>query len=292
MNSKLKSLRKGSLAVVAGSIIAVAMPAAASFAATTANSTQNLTVTAGTLSVGSTTPSTITAVVGATGTGALPSALWSDETGSGNGWNGTIQTSDLVYTGAWQGSAAATDLVTTASTPFTAYTNGILYTVTVGPSTAPSTITYTSTDPSDPSGTVSTSIAAGTYAVGKDGLNIQIKTATVGDVFTLKAGTQSDNAITLANTAASITPYSSLYTGVPTFYASNASANLPGGAKLTAPATASNSALGNAVKFVTAGVNSGMGSYTVVPGATIAADINSWAATYTANIQYNIVTGP
>ena len=289
MNSKLKSLRKGSLAVVAGSIIAVAMPAAASFAATTANSTQNLTVTAGTLSVGSTTPSTITAVVGATGTGALPSAVWADETGSGNGWSGTIQTSDLVYTGAWAGTNAATDLTNTSAGAFSDFANGIFYTVTVN---SASSISYTSTDKNDPSGSV-TATAGTPAAVGKYGLTINFKTITAGDVFTVKVGTQSDNAITLANTAAntaaSITPYSTLYTGVPTFYAGNVSANLPGGAKLATP---SNSALGTAVKFVTAAVNSGMGSYTVVPGATIAADINSWAATYTANIQYNIVTGP
>jgi hypothetical protein len=136
---------------------------------------------------------------------------------------------------------------------------------------------------------------AGTpVAVGKFGLTINFSSLVVGDTFSIQAGTQSDNAITLANTssnpAASISAYSTLYTGMPTFYSANVSANLPGdGAVATSP---SNSALGAAVKFLTAGINSGMGTYTVVPGATIAADINSWAATYTANIQYNIITGP
>jgi hypothetical protein len=35
-----------------------------------------------------------------------------------------------------------------------------------------------------------------------------------------------------------------------------------------------------------------MGSYTVNPGVTFNADVNSWAALYTANVEYDIVTGP
>jgi hypothetical protein len=287
VNSKLKSLRKGSLALMAGSIIAVALPATASFAATTATSTQNLTVTAGTLSVSSTTPSTVTAVVGATGSGALPSAVWSDSTGSGNGWNGTVQASDLSYNGPWMGTNAATDLTSTASGAFSDFLNGITYTVTVNSATS---VTYTSNDHTDASGTVT--VTAGTpVAVGTKGLTINFATLVAGDTFVAHVGTQSDNAINLAtaNSSSSITPFSTLYTGLPTFDTTNASATVLGG---KTNATPSNSAVGTAVKFVSAALNAGMGSYTVVPGTAISADINSWAGTYTANIQYNIITGP
>jgi hypothetical protein len=49
---------------------------------------------------------------------------------------------------------------------------------------------------------------------------------------------------------------------------------------------------GAAIKFVAAAANTGMGSYTVNPGVTFNADANSWAALYTANVQYTISTGP
>jgi hypothetical protein len=50
--------------------------------------------------------------------------------------------------------------------------------------------------------------------------------------------------------------------------------------------------LGAPIEFVSAAANTGMGSYTVNPGVTFNADVNSWANIYTANVEYSITTGP
>ena len=262
----------------------------ANASSTSANSVLNLALTAGSLSVGSTTPSSISAVVGSSGTGSLPSAIWSDTTGSGSGWDGTISVSDFVYTGAWTGTNVATDLVSTASSPYAGFADGVFYSVTVN---SPTSVTYTSTDKNDPSGTVSavtnTPVSIGTSS----GLTIDFKSLVTGDVFEIQVGTQSDAALTLANTSANtsatIAVSSSLYTGMPTFYAANAQVALLGG---KTNATPSNSTVGSAAKFLTSAINSGMGAYQVSPGATISADTDSWSHTYTANVLYDIVTGP
>ena len=262
----------------------------ANTSSTSANSVLNLALTAGSLSVGSTTPSSISAVVGSSGTGSLPSAIWSDTTGSGSGWDGTISVSDFVYTGAWTGTNVATDLVSTASSPYAGFADGVFYSVTVN---SPTSVTYTSTDKNDPSGTVSavtnTPVSIGTSS----GLTIDFKSLVTGDVFEIQVGTQSDAALTLANTSANtsatIAASSSLYTGMPTFYAANAQVALLGG---KTNATPSNSTVGSAAKFLTSAINSGMGAYQVSPGATISADPDSWSHTYTANVLYDIVTGP
>ena len=259
-------------------------------ASSTSANVLNLALTAGSLSVGSTTPSSISAVVGSSGTGSLPSAIWSDTTGSGSGWDGTISVSDFVYTGAWTGTNVATDLVSTASSPYAGFADGVFYSVTVN---SPTSVTYTSTDKNDPSGTVSavtnTPVSIGTSS----GLTIDFKSLVTGDVFEIQVGTQSDAALTLANTSANtsatIAVSSSLYTGMPTFYAANAQVALLGG---KTNATPSNSTVGSAAKFLTSAINSGMGAYQVSPGATISADTDSWSHTYTANVLYDIVTGP
>jgi hypothetical protein len=51
-------------------------------------------------------------------------------------------------------------------------------------------------------------------------------------------------------------------------------------------------AYGSAVKFASAAIGTGMGEYNVVPGATFNPDPNSFAATYSAGVQYSIVVGP
>jgi hypothetical protein len=51
-------------------------------------------------------------------------------------------------------------------------------------------------------------------------------------------------------------------------------------------------AYGSPVKFLSAAVNTGMGTYTVVPGVRIATDASSWAATYNAGVSYTIAVGP
>lgn len=285
MKRKLKAIRRGGLVAVAGLAFA-ALPASSAFASTSATSTENLTVTAGSLSVSNTAPATITAVVDATGTGALPSAVWADTTGSGDGWSGSIAATDLVYTGTWAGSSS---LTVNTSTPFTDSVDGVSYTVNVTavPGSNPGTFSYTSTDPNDPSGT-------GTYTngtsatVGTEGLSITLdSSAVVGSTYTIHAGTQSSSAVVLDSSAsaASISPVSGTTSPNPVFVGSGSTVT-GGGTAPTAFVAA------DAVKFVHALVNTGMGQYNVTPGATVTADLNSWAATYTAGIQYTIVTGP
>jgi len=59
-----------------------------------------------------------------------------------------------------------------------------------------------------------------------------------------------------------------------------------------ATVTGGGTALGTTVVMVAANVDQGMGSYEVAPGASVLTDANSWAATYTTNAEYSIITGP
>ena len=270
--------------VVAGVAMMGLMASTPAFA-TSANSTETLTVTAGSLSVSPTTAATIKAAVDASGTGALPSAVWADTTGSGNGWQGSVAATDLTYTGTWVAGTGSTALTTATSSPFTGLSDGVTYTVTVTSSTA---FTYTSTDANDASG--SGTYTAGTAAnVGTKGLSITLPSGITSGTYTIQAGTQNASAIALdnssSNTAATIAPVTGTTSANPTFVSANSSATVTGGG--TGAAT-----YGTAVTFLSAALNTGMGQYTVSPGATVTADMNSFAANYVGNIQYTIATGP
>ena len=77
--------------------------AAPASAATNATGTENVTLTAGSLSVGSVgSPVTLTAGVGgATAIGSGPTALYQDATGSGTGWNATAGVGSFTFNGPW-----------------------------------------------------------------------------------------------------------------------------------------------------------------------------------------------
>ena len=98
-------------------------------------------------------------------------------------------------------------------------------------------------------------------------------------------GTQLNSALPLNTSAggASITAGAGTTSADPGFV--NNSTIVAGGG---VPATA----YGTAVKFVSAAVNTGMGTYTVDPAVQVTADPSSWAATYTAGVQFSIVSGP
>jgi hypothetical protein len=264
--------------------MALASLGATAFASTSANSTETLTVTAGSLSVSNTAAATIKAAVDASGTGALPSAVWADTTGTGNGWQGSVAATDLVYTGTWAASSGSTALTTDTSAPFTGVSDGVTYTVTV---TGSGTFTYMSTDANDASG--SGTFTAGTAAaVGTKGLTITLPSVTSG-TYTIQAGTQNASAIVLAdgasNTSATIAAVTGTTSAAPTFVSANNGSTIQGGG------TASTD-YGTAVTFLSAALNQGMGQYTVSPGATVTADMNSFAANYVGNIQYTISSGP
>ena len=61
----------------------------------------------------------------------------------------------------------------------------------------------------------------------------------------------------------------------------------------TTVSSTSATSYGTAVKFITATALHGLGSFTVVPGATITWNSSQvWAASYVANAQYTIASGP
>ena len=266
-------------------LVAALVPAGAAFAAT---GTATATTTSGSLSIGTTTPHTISVPVAGTGNGILPSAVWADSTGTGAGWNGTVAVSDLAYTGSWVAGGSATALTTATSGAFTGTQNGVEYTVTTGTITSGAgSYTWTSTDTTDSAGGSGTAVASTANAVGTMGITVDFGTQslTSGFVYKIEAGTQAASAFSLdtAATGAGITAVSGTTSTAPTF-AGNSTTVSGGGVGSTT--------YGTAVKFVSAALNTGMGSYTVDPGAQVNADPSSWAATYTAGVQYSIVTGP
>lgn len=259
----------------------------ASFAGTTATGQSTLTLNGGTLNIGTVTNQTITGTIGATITGILPSAPWSDNTGTGNGWNGTVAVSDFTYTGTWKQTAGtAQALATTSAGSYTGTNDGVYYTVTVGAgATSTSTpYSYTSNDGgASGSGTATNGTAT---ALGLNGITITFASGTTyaqGDVYTVHAGTQSSSLISLNSAAGSITAQAGTTSPPPSFVNSGVTV-AGGGTGLTT--------YGTAVKFVSAAVNTGMGTYNISPGVSVSIDGSSWAASYVGGVQYTIATGP
>ena len=125
--------------IIAISVIfsAVLIPTTAAFATTKA-STATTTTTSGSLSIGTITPKTIDVPIGGTGYGLLPTAAWSDTTGTGAGWSGTVAVSDFTYTGPWLQTAGSTTGLWAANSPattsaFTGTSDGVEYTIISGP---------------------------------------------------------------------------------------------------------------------------------------------------------------
>jgi hypothetical protein len=218
--------------------------------------------------------------------GDLPAVTLQDTTGSGAGWNTTAAVSDLTYTGTWAAVGSATALTTATSNAFTDTADGVTYTVTTGTITAGiGNFTYTSTDAADPSGSSSLTVANTNNAVGTKGLTINFGTQNIasGSQYRIHAGTQSANAMALDTSASGA--------GVTTT-AGNTAPTLTGNGNPLSGGGVSQTSYGNATKFVTATVGTGMGTYVATPGVSVSTDATSWAATYTAGVQYSIVTGP
>ena len=259
-------------------------------ASSTSPGTSSTSLTAGSLSIGATTNETISVPVAGTGNGILPSAAWSDSTGSGAGWNGTVALSDFTYTGSWTQMSGTTTALASASSAFTGTGNGVEYTVTVGSggSGTSTPYTWTSTDATDHAGGSGTATNGTPAAIGTKGISINFASSTTypsGAAYQIDAGTQSASALSLdtSATGVGITAATGTTSADPTF-ANNGTTVTGGGV--------GSSSYGTAVKFSSTEVNNGMGTYTVDPGAQVNADASSWAATYTAGVQYSIVTGP
>ena len=276
--------KAATLLTVAG--VALFGAAGPAFAGTSGTGTTNALLSAGSLSVTNVASATsISGTVAGTMSGDLPAVTLQDTTGSGAGWNTTAAVSDLTYTGTWGAVGAAPALTTATSGAFTDTADGVTYTVTTGTITAGvGTFTYTSTDAGDASGS-GTSLATTNNAVGTKGLTINFGTQSIssGSQYRIHAGTQSASAMSLDTAAAGA--------GVTTT-AGNTAPALTGNGTSVSGGGVSQSSYGSAVKFVTASVGNGMGTYVATPGVSIATDATSWAATYSAGVQYSIVTGP
>ena len=259
-------------------------PVSISYATTarTKTSILNLIVTSGSLSVDPEgNNNDITGHVGESVQGYLPPAYWQDATGLGDGWDGQAQATAFVYTGTWFPLGVAQPLSISTSSPYTGTQDGITYTVTV---TGSGTATYSSNTSNDPNGTF-TFTAGSQASFGANGLSISIPSGVTSGTYEIHVGSQSRNALTLDNTNPPAAVGSSVGNSQPPAFV-NDTAPLPYGA------SASQLSYGSSVKFVDAPLYTGMGSYLVQPLGSVAIDSNSWAATYTSNIQYNIVSGP
>ncbi|MHB8508113.1 MAG: hypothetical protein ACYDGR_05610 [Candidatus Dormibacteria bacterium] len=251
---------------------------------------------AGTLSVGSVGTATVTATIGnASTSGSLPSATWSDSTGLGLGWNGTIAVTVFNLTGAWSASGGSAALGTTSSPIYTGAGSGY-YRVSVTSCTfnpTGSALAFSFAGLETGSGTATVApLTTATSSIGTSGVQItwaaQGASAiscpyAAGNAYTIKVGNLAGSALTLAdnNASATITPQAGTIATAPVFV--NPTAAVPGGTA---------TAVGSEVKFLSAALTTGGGSYSVVPYGSLAYDASVWASTYTATIQYTIYSGP
>jgi photosystem II stability/assembly factor-like uncharacterized protein len=276
-----------------GGVVDVMVTTPAGGASPIGGAGDNFTYTCGgSLSVGAPTAGSAAATVGAgPATGSLPFGTWSDQTGCGSGWNGTIAMSLFHYQGVWaQTAGAARALGSTASAAYTAVGSGY-YTVTVTSYASPN-LNFTFAGIESGTGTQAT-LGGGTTTstFGAKGMSIvwgpSSTTYAANMAYTIKVGNLSSTALTLADAGApaTITANAGTVSPNPTF--TNTTANIAEGSGANPTVT-----VGAATKFVTAAVGQGQGDYTVTPQASIALDPSVWAQTYVAQVTYTMVSGP
>jgi len=282
--------RIGQLATVVAvaTVVGVLAPMGAAFANTGVTGTGQAQLTGGSLAIGAITNNNNISVnlASFTGSGLLPTAVWSDATGSGYGWNGTVAVSDFTYTGVWTNTGSP--LVDATSGAYTGTQDGVVFTVdATAISNGAGSFTWSSTASTSNtgSGTAAASIAT---VIDGQGVSINFGTAspTAGTLYQLQAGTQAPSALSLLSTetSAAVTVVDSSTSADPVLVSANTT--------VAGPSSGVAQSYGTPLKFVAAAPNTGMGEYLVVPGVTFHADVNSWAALYTANVEYSIVTGP
>lgn len=197
--------------------------------------------------------------------------------------------SDLTYTGSWVPSSDATPALGPSASAYTGTADGVEYTVTVGTSGSGTTTSYTwtSTDPTDASGGHGIAQNGTVVDIGTQGIEITFAKGTTysGASYQIHAGTEPDTAVKLASTAtgAGIVATAKTTSAKPAW--TNTAVTITGGG-------VGSSDYGTAVEFMSAAQGQGMGSYTVTPGVKVTTDPNTWAATYTAGVQYSVTTGP
>jgi hypothetical protein len=252
-------------------------------AATTATSTDTLTLTAGALSVAAVSAGSVSAALSSSSPASsnLAVADWGDTTGSGAGWNGTMAVSLFNYTGTWTQTGGSHTLTLATSGTYTGSTTQGYYVVTVS---ADSSGNISAAVTGSESATITSQAKSSAIAVGTHGVTIKFDTGTTysnGDQFTIHVGNLSASALVLG-AGVTATANGTTTATAPTF--TNNTTTVTGGTATT---------VGSGVRFVTAALNTGMGSFRVTPNGTIAFDGNlDWAGAYVAQVSYSIVTGP
>jgi hypothetical protein len=286
-------------AIVAGVLLAMGMPLAARASSDTSSATLN----SGGLSVtnqgthGSFTAQTLGT---SSTTGSLPEETYSDDTGTGAGWHGTVATTCFTFTGS--GSSAqwapgsSTALVSNGSGSYTNTSDRNGYykmDITGNPGADGHALAYSfSEDAADGSGgTGTTDISSANQTVALDhGVTITFATAnaatySTSDTYLLKVGNLSSSALHWDGTG-TISKTSGTNTTDPGF--ENAG---------TLSASGSDCSAGTSITFITTdgAVNQGMGTWNVTPDATLTLPSGSnhestWTGTWTATEVFTIVT--
>src|SRR5487761_1718241 len=263
-------------------VAAVALLPLTAMSASAATSTVSL--SAGSLSIGTLSNTTLASTPVTTGTvsGAVNSGNWADTTGTGLGWHGTIALtgSPFVDQGAWAPTGGgAPVLTTTTSGAYTGTVGNALLTVTVssGATSLNTPFNWSDREGGTTTGSVTT-CANGSACTVASGVTITFAsgvTYAASYVYTAKVGAMPVTATVIATASATaVAPVGTTVGGT----------NLPTYEANTSVVSAASA--GTAVAFVTAALNSGMGTFTVAPGITVTWDPNNtWDAGYTATGQ-------
>jgi hypothetical protein len=254
------------------------------FAATSGTGTATFTVTGGSLGLASVGSAAFAVTLGSgtvtTAATNLNTGTYSDTTGSGAGWNGTLALQQFVNTQAWVPTGTALNANTSAT--YTGTTNDANYTVTVS-SDGGTTVAIAWTGTESGSGTATKGSA---FAVGTKGITITFKSGSTyltSDTYSIKADVLATSAMVMA-TGGSCTATGTTATGANVPSMTNTSATITGGTW---------TAFGAAVKVITGPVGFGLGTFTCTPKSTLSVDSNTaLPGSYTATAQFTIATGP
>jgi hypothetical protein len=259
-----------------------AFPGRAS-ALTSGTGVDTFTVTGGSLGLASVGTAAFAVTLGSgtvtTAATNLNSGNYSDTTGSGAGWNGTIALQQFVNTEAWV--ATGTALNSNASGGYTGTATDANYTVAVTSDTGTVAVTWSGTESG--SGTATKGSA---FAIGTKGITITFKvgsTYLTTDTYSIKADVLATSAMVMATGGSCVaTGTTATGTNIPSM--TNTSATVTGGTYVT---------YGAAVKIITVPVGQGLGTFTCTPKSTLSVDSNTaLPGSYTANAQFTIATGP
>ena len=266
---------------------ALALAASATPASASNTGTNTLALSAGSLSVSITSSPTFAAAAsaGTLNTG-LNQGTWTDATGLGLGWNGSIALESFIFQGAWTWPSGETALTVTTSGAYTGTAAQSFIQVTVSGTPSTSSTPYTWVDNESGTQTSGSGTATnGSASTISNGMQITFNAATtytVGAVYNVEMGVLPTTALVLHTASGSVAAGSGALGAAPVL-TNNGS---------TVSSTSATS-YGTAVKFITATALSALGSWTVTPGATITWNGNQvWAASYVANAQYTIASGP